>query len=67
MEEDECKVKETLGDIVRNYKPKEKVRKRKRKGFGIEKMISQTLDERKLEIIEQLFDNAKENMQKAEE
>lgn len=67
MEEDECKVKETLGDIVRNYKPKEKVRKRKRKGYGIEKMISQTLDERKLEIIEQLFDNAKENMQRAEE
>ena len=67
MEEDECKVKETLGDIVRNYKPKDKVRKRKRKGFGIEKMISQTLDERKLEIIEQLFDNAKENMQRAEE
>ena len=67
MEEDEYKAKETLGDIVRNYQPKEKTYKRKSKGYGIEKMISQTLDERKLEIIEQLFDNAKDNMQRAEE
>ena len=59
--------KETLGDIARPKTPNNRGRKRSRTPQRLNSIVTSSLDEEKIKVVELLFENAKINLAKLEE